>query len=610
MSKSAKRRWLAVGWLMATFGGAGCERGGSELPAFDYSFLGGASGEKDEVASGGTDVEAGTNGDGGGNSTSPDGELDEPVLLGGNTSSGGAVSNDSGGTDAASMGGAKPGGAGGQPSEGDSPGEPPVIGVALSREPFVLAPACTNQGDCQGEAVCRFGVCASATCGNGELESGEECDDENSQHSDGCELDCRKTRVLDVQSTYSTCVLLSSGAVKCFGTDERGMLGRGTDGDPVVAPAGISPLDFGTSSRVIRLEAGGRTFCVVFENGKARCWGANDSGQLGIGSRDDYGDEPDETLALLPNLPFSEVLEIKPGSRHTCVISLHPTTRNKEVTCWGDSESGQRGDGFIGVLDDASQAMSVALPSVKPIALHTATSTTCLLFEPGEVICWGNNSANGLSGNGNVYAPNVETGVLKLLGTEVDMLAGRAAGSNCTFQVPNTLFCWGGNSGGHLGSPYLLDQNIRTPIQIRLGDKEFVDLQSGTDVNYGLTVEGEVYSFGRRGRTAYAGLYDPELHPDENWAQLPHGGRVDVGDFDGAPGIDPVRRMMVGWSSACVEMIDGSVRCWGANADGRLGYGFDSENGPDELSTWSRIGDDETPGEAFMRLPQPAILLW
>lgn len=45
---------------------------------------------------------------------------------------------------------------------------------------------------------------------------------------------------------------------------------------------------------MVEVVAGTRHACAVRRDGAVACWGANESGQLGIGSRDDFGDEPDE----------------------------------------------------------------------------------------------------------------------------------------------------------------------------------------------------------------------------------------------------------------------------------------------------------------------------
>jgi alpha-tubulin suppressor-like RCC1 family protein len=42
------------------------------------------------------------------------------------------------------------------------------------------------------------------------------------------------------------------------------------------------------------ITAGGFHSCAVLENGTVRCWGGNDTGQLGYGDTDDRGDNANE----------------------------------------------------------------------------------------------------------------------------------------------------------------------------------------------------------------------------------------------------------------------------------------------------------------------------
>ena len=114
-----------------------------------------------------------------------------------------------------------------------------------------------------------------------------------------------------------SCALLSGGAVKCWGSDEYGALGRDGPRQDIADPSSIEPIDFGTSRQVQLVSAGWHHACVLFEDGKARCWGRNEQGQLGDGSTEDYGDDPDESLALRPDLPLDHIIDISAGVSNT-----------------------------------------------------------------------------------------------------------------------------------------------------------------------------------------------------------------------------------------------------------------------------------------------------
>jgi cysteine-rich repeat protein len=137
--------------------------------------------------------------------------------------------------------------------------------------------ALSDGGDAEGGIEGGAEIDGGASCGDGHTDLGlaEECDDGNQRHSDGCEIDCKKTRITQLGlGRFFTCALSSGGGVKCWGTDNFGVLGRGTTGEHVADPTQIDVLDFGTSRRVKQLVSSVFHSCVVFEDEKARCWDA------------------------------------------------------------------------------------------------------------------------------------------------------------------------------------------------------------------------------------------------------------------------------------------------------------------------------------------------
>lgn len=485
---------------------------------------------------------------------------------------------------------------------------PPPRPRAALDVPYSFPPPCDDTAACADTEQCRGGTCAPATCGDGQPDPGEECDDGDERDSDGCELDCTSTRVLDVEVAGTTaCALLSAGRVKCWGRDDGPLLARGRTGQVFADPAQLEPLDFGTSRRVAQLSAGQDHYCVLFEDGFARCWGGNALGQLGTGTTDDYGDSSDETLAALADLPVGGMAQISAGRQHTCALrALNPEA--PAVICWGNSDSGPLGIGFVeGPVLAPSPSRAVELAGAVVTRIRAGSSATCTLLASGDVLCWGNNSSNGLAGAGSTYAPDPARHALRLGSGPQDI-----SGGFCLFGPPSELFCWGSNADARLGTPLLAGEPIRAPVRIQIGDRRFVSFQVQGDHGCGLTEQGRVLCFGRGvdADLGYAGRYDPTLHARENWDRLPNAGAVDLGDYDAEPGLDRVEQLFVAPNLNCAQMNDATLRCWGSNGSARLGYGYVNDTAEEALANLGDIGDDETPAEAYLRLGRPNVRLW
>ena len=78
-----------------------------------------------------------------------------------------------------------------------------------------------------------------------------------------------------------TCALMMNGGVRCWGANYDGQLGDGTTtprGDPLGAPEvlnGVTAL----------APSGADHTCALLTTGRIRCWGTNNYGQLGVGDR-------------------------------------------------------------------------------------------------------------------------------------------------------------------------------------------------------------------------------------------------------------------------------------------------------------------------------------
>lgn len=84
-----------------------------------------------------------------------------------------------------------------------------------------------------------------------------------------------------------SCAVLTTGAVKCWGDGANGGTGTGAEQREVVAPKDVIGLASGVVSVSVHSNYTGNSACALLTTGKVKCWGRNDSGQLGNGSTSD-----------------------------------------------------------------------------------------------------------------------------------------------------------------------------------------------------------------------------------------------------------------------------------------------------------------------------------
>ncbi len=126
-----------------------------------------------------------------------------------------------------------------------------------------------------------------------------------------------------------TCVLLSGlNWVKCWGANDDGQLGLGD-----VRLRGRSPADMGDAlpfisvfsslTRVDAVAVGDNHTCFLASN-SVKCWGANGSGQLGLGDRASRGSNPSSIPRVLPAVDLgagnAEPISLFLGGDRSCAL--------------------------------------------------------------------------------------------------------------------------------------------------------------------------------------------------------------------------------------------------------------------------------------------------
>jgi alpha-tubulin suppressor-like RCC1 family protein len=165
-----------------------------------------------------------------------------------------------------------------------------------------------------------------------------------------------------------TCAIVSEGGVACWGLNRFGQLGDGSRADAAV-PRPVAAL----GGKAVQLAAGDDFTCARLEGGRVRCWGSNDFGQLGHGTRS-IATRPTDVVGI------RSAVDLTAAGRHACVALA-----DGEVRCWGADESGQLGD--HGSTDRAVPVRARVARDARRVAATDAES--CAIDRAGRVTCWG-----------------------------------------------------------------------------------------------------------------------------------------------------------------------------------------------------------------------------
>lgn len=348
-----------------------------------------------------------------------------------------------------------------------------------------------------------------------------------------------------------TCVLGEGGTVRCFGANDFGQLGVGTDRYPTT-PDGVVPLP----EPATQIDAGGETTCALDVAGAVRCWGRNDSGQAGL---DAWWRRAEPFPAA--RLPI-EVTGAAAGYGRTCAVG------GGAVTCWGDNAEqllGVADTAHRGLGPDAQAGLAAIDLGMSVEAVVLGRLHTCARGAEGQVKCWGQDWRGqlGRQRNGALVVDPEQLGdalpVVELPGAATDLVAGEL--HTCAL-IDGAVYCWGDNSDGQLGrpGPGLVD-GARLPADIGM---RAVAIAAGGRHTCALGDDGRVKCWGLN-LAGQLGLGD----------RLKRG--LDVDQLgDALPYVDLDMQVVAiagGARHTCAIGDAGQVKCWGENADGQLGVG-------------------------------------
>ncbi len=446
------------------------------------------------------------------------------------------------------------------------------------------------------------------------------------------------------------CALLDNDTVKCWGDNAFGQLGYG-DKNPRNAPP-QQTVNFGAGRVAKALALGPASACALLDNDAVKCWGKNDVGQLG------YGD------TISREAPPTEVLDFGAGRRAKAVFmgmgsSTCAILDNNAATCWGDNSQGQLGDGKSGAGNGQTK------PPTTPIdlglgrtakALSLGISHTCAILDNDTIKCWGKNNVGQASDEmenpllcpskevflgqamcGGVCADLYKSphcGSCNTSCTGADVCASGRCSSpvtavscgvthTCSLQSNTDLKCWGENGFAQLGySDKIARGSPRSPVafgggrfakaiatgsnhvcallddqtlrcwgkndlgQLGYGDKTNRSLSETTTINLGAGRTTKAVAASGNTTCALLDNDTAKCWGQNNYGLLGYGGIADRQ----APDANPInlgvgrtaKALSVGFFHTCALLDNDTVKCWGYNAVGQLGYGDTIDrNAPD-----------------------------
>jgi hypothetical protein len=355
-----------------------------------------------------------------------------------------------------------------------------------------------------------------------------------------------------------TCVIVSDGAVECWGANESGQLGNGS----FETPAAAGPV-VGLRDRAVAIRAGSNYTCAILIDGSVQCWGDDQVGQLGDGGTANRA-APVDVRGL--SGPARGIDTAETGSSlyfHTCVLltpaapgptAAAPATAGPSASVAPDGIDCWANDGLLGIHSTTPVAAHGLGDGISNIVAELGG--ICVLYHSGTVGCAGREATL-------FYGDGVPNG----LGGGVRAIDSGGADS-CAITDGGGVRCWGSNAFGQLG----------------VGTLEVAD-----DVS---TVPLDVVGLG-------SGVASVSIGPDSTCAITDGGGLKCwgnnqfglLGDGSSTSGHSAVPRDVAGLSSGVTAVAEGDahacaitdggtkIKCWGFNDRNELGQALPPPGG-------------------------------
>ena len=336
-------------------------------------------------------------------------------------------------------------------------------------------------------------------------------------------------------------IVFQSRVVASWGLNDDGELGDGT--------VTSRPLygDIRVGNDVAQVAAGGRHGLALKSDGTVWSWGSNGAGQLGDGAWGGHRDTPVQVSGL------TGVTQVAAGRDFSLALRSDGT-----VWAWGDNFSGQLGRGTFS-SHEFIPAQVTGLAGVTKIS--AGHDFALALRSDGTVRAWGDDF-DGQLGDGGMTPSPVPVTVAGL--SQVTRISAGFDSSVATtsggVSALSSVWTWGRNDLGQLGDG--TRTRHRTPERVTGVPGYIAGISAGAMFATVLGADGSVWGWGNN--------FDGQLATPQAGVALTR----PVNTIAAGSGIT---QLAAGDSDLYALKSDGTVLAWGANFDGQLGNGTQTD---------------------------------
>ncbi len=363
-----------------------------------------------------------------------------------------------------------------------------------------------------------------------------------------------------------SCAVLANGRVKCWGRNNEGQIGDGKESKKEA----LVPVEVLGVTDAVQVSTGYRDACALLSSGHIKCWGRNHSGQLGDGTTTNKP-TPVEVQGI------TEATEVDAG------VTTCARLADGHIECWGENDHGSLGNG---TQSKAATTVPVEVNGIADaVQVVGGGSTICAVLTTGRIECWGENYYGGL-GDGMETGPEhcqevsfCSTVPVEALGITTASQAGSGASDHeCAVLADGHIECWGQNGAGELGTGSEMGPETCKEPSARACSVSPVEVENITDAS--AVADGGAHSCAVLADShveCWGVNVSGQLGNGEGGKGFPNESQISATPVE-ALGIASAVEVTAGGSHTCALLSSGHIQCWGNDVYGELGNNSETDS--------------------------------